>query len=80
MGMYCLNMMMIALELARENRVDEDVATKFFEHFLYIANALVRPAKPTSAIRAFNPRSDQRVQLSMTLVSWPLRALTPCPS
>ncbi len=40
MGMYCLNMMMIALELARENRVDEDVATKFFEHFLYIAEAL----------------------------------------
>ena len=30
----------IALELARENRVYEDVATKFFEHFLYIAGAL----------------------------------------
>ena len=40
MGMYCLNMLMIALELARENRVYEDVATKFFEHFLYIADAL----------------------------------------
>jgi len=40
MGMYCLNMMRIALELARENIVYEDVATKFFEHFLYIANAL----------------------------------------
>jgi hypothetical protein len=40
MGMYCLNMLMIALELARENRVYEDVATKFFEHFLYIAGAL----------------------------------------
>ncbi len=40
MGMYCLNMMKIALELARENIVYEDVATKFFEHFLYIANAL----------------------------------------
>jgi hypothetical protein len=40
MGMYCLNMMMIALELARENHAYEDVATKFFEHFLYIADAL----------------------------------------
>jgi hypothetical protein len=40
MGMYCLNMMRIALELARENHAYEDVATKFFEHFLYIANAL----------------------------------------
>ena len=40
MGMYCLNMLAIALELARENRAYEDVATKFFEHFLYIADAL----------------------------------------
>ena len=40
MGMFCLNMLAIALELARENRVYEDVATKFFEHFMYIAGAL----------------------------------------
>jgi hypothetical protein len=40
MGMFCLNMLAIALELARENLVYEDVATKFFEHFLYIAGAL----------------------------------------
>jgi Mannosylglycerate hydrolase MGH1-like glycoside hydrolase domain/Glycosyl hydrolase family 63 C-terminal domain len=40
MGMYCLNMLRIALELARENHSYEDVATKFFEHFLYIADAL----------------------------------------
>src|SRR5215471_2517543 len=40
MGMYCLNMLAIALELARENPAYEDVATKFFEHFLYIADAL----------------------------------------
>ena len=38
--MYCLNMLTISLELARENRAYEDVATKFFEHFLYIAGAL----------------------------------------
>jgi hypothetical protein len=40
MGMYCLNMLAIALELARENPVYEDVATKFFEHFLSIAGAM----------------------------------------
>ncbi len=40
MGMYCLNMLAIALELAKTNPVYEDIATKFFEHFLYIANAM----------------------------------------
>ena len=42
MGMYCLNMLAIALELAREDPVYEDVATKFFEHFLYIAGGAER--------------------------------------
>jgi hypothetical protein len=40
MGMYCLNMLAIALELARENRAYEDVASKFFEHFVYICRAM----------------------------------------
>ncbi len=40
MGMYCLTMLAISLELARENRAYEDLATKFFEHFLSIAAAL----------------------------------------
>ncbi len=40
MGMYCLNMLVIALELARENPAYEDVATKFFEHFIYICRAM----------------------------------------
>jgi hypothetical protein len=40
MGMFCLNMMTIALELACHNQVYEDIATKFFEHFLYIAEAM----------------------------------------
>ncbi|MDX2213396.1 MAG: hypothetical protein SFY66_08915 [Oculatellaceae cyanobacterium bins.114] len=40
MGMYCLNLLTIALELAKENPVYEDIATKFFEHFLYIADAM----------------------------------------
>ncbi len=42
MGMFCLNMLAIALELARHNPVYEDTATKFFEHFLYIAAAINR--------------------------------------
>ncbi|HEU4439175.1 MAG TPA: glucosidase [Methylomirabilota bacterium] len=40
MGMYCLNMLAIALELAREDPAYEDVASKFFEHFVYIAHAM----------------------------------------
>jgi hypothetical protein len=40
MGSFSLQLMTIALELARENRVYEDVATKYFEHFLYIAGAM----------------------------------------
>jgi hypothetical protein len=40
MGMFALNMLTIALELAVHNRVYEDIATKFFEHFLYIAEAM----------------------------------------
>jgi hypothetical protein len=40
MAMYCLNLMRIALELALHNPVYEDIATKFFEHFLSIAGAL----------------------------------------
>jgi Mannosylglycerate hydrolase MGH1-like glycoside hydrolase domain/Glycosyl hydrolase family 63 C-terminal domain len=40
MGMYCLNMLAIALELARENRGYADVAIKFLVHFIHIANAM----------------------------------------
>ncbi len=39
-AMYCLNMLQMALELACENPVYEDMATKFFEHFVYIADAM----------------------------------------
>src|SRR5439155_1754191 len=40
MGMFSLNLMRIAIELARENHVYENIATKFFEHFLMIAAAM----------------------------------------
>jgi hypothetical protein len=40
MAMYTLNMLAIAMELAIEDTIYEDIATKFFEHFLYIAHAM----------------------------------------
>jgi len=40
MAVYALDMMAIALELAQHNPSYEDIASKFFEHFLYIANAI----------------------------------------
>ncbi len=40
MAMYCLNMLAIAMELATDNPGYEDVASKFWEHFLYIAYAM----------------------------------------
>ncbi|MCE7933207.1 MAG: glucosidase [Chlorobi bacterium CHB2] len=40
MAMYTLNMMAIALELAHQNPAYEDLATKFWEHFLYISHAM----------------------------------------
>ncbi|MCI0339362.1 MAG: glucosidase [Acidobacteria bacterium] len=40
MGMYCLNMLIIAFELARDNPAYEDVASKFLEHFVYISRAM----------------------------------------
>jgi Glycosyl hydrolase family 63 C-terminal domain len=38
--MFCLNMLAMALELAPKNPAYEDVASKFFEHFVYIAHAI----------------------------------------
>jgi hypothetical protein len=40
MGVYSLNMLAIAIELARHDSVYEHLANKFFEHFLYIAEAI----------------------------------------
>jgi hypothetical protein len=40
MAMFCLNMLAIAMELAKEDKVYEDVASKFFEHFVYISDAM----------------------------------------
>jgi hypothetical protein len=40
MGMFCLNLMRIALELASDNPVYEAMAVKFFEHYAYVAGAM----------------------------------------
>jgi len=50
MAMFSLNMMRIALELSRSNPVYQDMATKFFEHFLYIAGAMASMGDTASGL------------------------------
>jgi hypothetical protein len=50
MAMYCLDLLAIAMELARDNPSYEDVASKFWEHFLYIANAINHVGQPHDGI------------------------------
>lgn len=45
MAMYTLNMLRMSLELAKENASYQGLATKFFEHFLYIAGAMANVGK-----------------------------------
>jgi hypothetical protein len=40
MAMYTLNLLAIALELSKEESCYEDLASKFWEHFIYIAHAM----------------------------------------
>jgi hypothetical protein len=40
MGMFCLNLMRMALELAKDNKVYESLATKFFQHYIYVGAAM----------------------------------------
>ncbi len=40
MAMYCLNMLAMAMELAHQDNAYEDIASKFFEHFVYISEAM----------------------------------------
>ena len=40
MASYCLTMLAMAMELAQDNPVYEDIASKFFEHFVSITNAI----------------------------------------
>ncbi len=55
MAMYCLNLLRIALELAAEHdHVYEDIASKFFEHFLEIAEALENVGGDGSGVGLWN--------------------------
>lgn len=45
MAFFCLNMLNMALELAKHNPVYEDIASKFFEHFIFIADAMTYTAE-----------------------------------
>src|SRR4030095_17084634 len=40
MGMFCLNLMRIAMELTRENKAYEALATKYFQHYIYVGAAM----------------------------------------
>jgi len=42
MGMFCLNLMRIALELAYTNKAYESLASKFFQHYIYVGAAMKR--------------------------------------
>jgi hypothetical protein len=45
MGLYCILMMKISVELARTEPIYQDCATKFFEHFLRISSAMIKPER-----------------------------------
>ena len=57
MAMYTLNLLAIALELASEDPAYEDVASKFWEHFIYIA-ARHEPSRPAKAWDCGTRRTD----------------------
>ena len=65
MAFYCVTMLAMALELAKEDPAYEDVASKFFEHFVAIADAMNRWAGPgcgtkRTASTTINSRSTGR--------------------
>ena len=50
MAMYTLNLLAIALELAKDDPVYEDMASKFWEHFIYIAHAMSHRGRDTMGL------------------------------
>ncbi|ORY35385.1 putative cytoplasm protein [Naematelia encephala] len=54
MAFFCLNMLSIALELAKHNPTYEDIASKFFEHFLFISDAMTYPAGNDEELSLWN--------------------------
>ncbi len=59
MAVYSLNMLAIAIELARHDPVYEHLANKFFEHFLYIADAMNSQSEADeSAFGLWDPQDE----------------------
>ncbi len=59
MAVYSLNMLAIAIELARHDPVYEHLANKFFEHFLYIADAMnAQTETDTAGIGLWDPQDE----------------------
>lgn len=56
MGFFSLSMLLLALEIASRDRSFEDIATKFFEHFLAIAEAMARHGE--SGIALWNEEDE----------------------
>lgn len=54
MAFFCLNMLNMALELAKHNSVYEDIASKFFEHFIFIADAMTYKPDPDNELSLWN--------------------------
>ncbi|KAG8800825.1 hypothetical protein FRC16_001969 [Serendipita sp. 398] len=54
MAFFCLNMLSMALELAKHNSVYEDIASKFFEHFIFIADAMTYKPDPDNELSLWN--------------------------
>jgi hypothetical protein len=66
MAFYSLNMLSVALELAKHNPTYEDIASKFFEHFLYIADAMTYPAGNDQHLSLW----DDNVGLYFDAIQW----------
>jgi hypothetical protein len=70
MGMYALNMLDISLEIAMEDDSFEDAATKYFEQFVYIAEAINQHGMWNEEDKFYYdmlsfPGSDQPIQLKV---------------
>lgn len=77
MAFFCLNLMKIALELSEENNVYESLATKFFEHYVYIAQAMTK--KGRGSIELWDEKDgffyDVLRHKDGTFSSFPIRSL-----
>jgi hypothetical protein len=62
MGMFCLNLMRIALELAKENPVYEGMASKFLQHYVYIAYAAATTRCSTPRTASSTTSSSRRIR------------------